>query len=417
MAERDSLDTVRTLLVSAHQDARDELEQTLSHWERDHRLYWVSQPELAPVRAEELMPNVVLVDGGLPQGQALPLIDELVTRVPSAAVLLLVDRDAMDLARRGVLAGARGFVTKPLQATDLITTLRQVLAVHRAPTPVPAGPRRAPSRVIVFCAPKGGTGRTTLALNTSVSLRLMSGEPVVLMDADYAAPSLDVVMNLHSDRSVADLLPRLARLDDISLRTALADHSSGINVLLAPPPNQADPLSPTQVQRILVLLKGLFPWVVVDLGLPFNETAFAFLDGADAILMTVLPEMTGVRNVRVALDRFRERAYPEEKIWLILNCATMRGGVPRSDIEKRLNAEFRHTVPDDRILVTHTINRGVPLVMSHARSGVARATQKLTRSLVASLGSEPARRAGATDRARRRGLVGRMRRTQVADGA
>jgi len=415
VAERDSLDTVRILLVSTVEGDRDELASTVSHWERDHRLYWVSQPELAPIRAEELVPSVILVDGSLPQGSAIPLIDQLVTRVPSAAILLLVEADAMDIARRGVLAGARGFVPKPVQATDLITTLRQVLSGPRGRRgDDQMGARRA-SRVIVFCSPKGGTGRTTLATSTAVTIRAISGEEVVLIDADYAAPSVDVVLNLPADRSIADLLPRLARLDDVSLSTALASHASGISVLLAPSPSLGEPLSSPQVGRILVLLKRMFPWVVVDLGLPFDETAFSFLDGADAIVMTVTPEMTGVRNIRMALDAFRERAYPDEKIWLVLNSATVRGGVPKSDIERRMNAEFRHTIPDDRILATHAINRGVPVVMSHPRSAVGRAMQRLARELVEELRPERARAEGAGTV--RGGLRRRLRRDRAVESA
>jgi pilus assembly protein CpaE len=414
VAERDTFDTVRILLVSTAESDRDELSSALSHWERDHRLYWVSQPELAPIRAEELVPSIILIDGALPQGQAIPLIDQLVARVPSGAILLLVEADAMDIARRGVLGGARGFVPRPVQATDLVTTLRQVLSGPRVRYEAQVGRRRA-SRVIVFCSPKGGTGRTTLAASTAIVMQgLSDGEEVVLIDADYAAPSVDVVLNLPADRSIADLLPRLARLDDVSLSTALATHASGISVLLAPTPGFVEPLSAPQVGRILVLLKRLFPWVVVDLGLPFDDTAYAFLDGADAIVMTVAPEMTGVRNVRAALDAFGERAYPGEKIWLVLNSATVRGGVPRSDIERRMGAAFRHTVPDDRILITHSINRGVPVVMSHPRSAVGRAIRKLGQALVEEL--RVAEDSAEAAEANGGGLLERLRRRRAVEG-
>jgi pilus assembly protein CpaE len=42
-----------------------------------------------------------------------------------------------------------------------------------------------------------------------------------------------------------------------------------------------------------------------------------------------------------------------------------------------------HTVPDDQPLVSLSINRGVPLVMSHSRSAVARAIQALALRFVA----------------------------------
>jgi len=129
------------------------------------------------------------------------------------------------------------------------------------------------------------------------------------------------------------------------------------------------------VQQVLATLKRMFPWVVVDLGLPLDETAFAFLDGADRIVMTVLPEMVGLRNTRLMLDQMHERGYPSEKIWLVLNRADMRGGVSVADIEERLRIRVRYRIPDDQALATYSVNRGVPLLMSHANSRLAKAVR------------------------------------------
>jgi pilus assembly protein CpaE len=398
-------EALRVLLVSATENARNEVGEALAGGAGDHRLYWVSQPELASVRAQDLVPHVILVDDVLGGTDAISLIGQLSTRVPGAAILALVEAGAMNRARQAVLAGARGFVTKPLHAEDLLASLRQVVAqrvsrVHEAET-------ATYGHIIVFCAPKGGTGRTTLAINTAVSLQAMGQKPVVLVDADYAAPALDVALNLHADRNIADLLPRLSRLDEDLIAGILAPHASGVQVLLAPPPgDMSSPISLPQVQQVLARLKRMFLWVVVDLGLPLDETAFAFLDGADRIIMTVLPEMVGLRNTRLMLDQLHERGYPDEKVWLVLNRSTIPGGVSASDIEERLHVRIKHTVPDDQPLATHSINRGVPMVMSHQRSAVARAVRTLARMLKEDVAMEM-KPSGITEEARG-GLVGRL---------
>jgi len=380
---------LRVLLVSTQESVRDKVGEALAGWAGEQRIFWVSQPDLAPARAQDLVPQVILVDDALAGANAIALIRELAARVPRAAILALVTEEAMGQARQAVLAGARGFVTKPLQADDLVTTLQQVLAPRRRPPPEEEAPERVAGRIVVFCAPKGGTGRTTLAMNTAVSLRMATKQPVVLVDADYSAPALDVALNLHSERTVSDLLPRLARLDGDLISGVLATHASGIQVLLAPPPVAlSNPISLPQVQHILVLLRRMFPWVIVDLGLPLDETAFAFLDGADRIIMSVLPEMVGLRNTRLMLDQLRRRGYADERVWLVLNRATMRGGVSQSDIEERLRVQVTHRIPDDQPLATHSINRGVPLAMSHRRSAVGRAIRKLTKELIEDLSAE-----------------------------
>lgn len=382
---------LRILLVSIQEGVQSEVREALEGWTGSQQLFWVSQPDLALARAQELVPHVILIDNELGGAHCVSLIKELSVRVPTAAIVALVGRDALDQARQAVLAGADSFVTKPLRSEELISTLRLSLQPRRGSERNREVSETAPGRIIVFCAPKGGTGRTTLAINTALSLRTATNQAVALVDADYSAPALDVALNLHAERDVADLLPRLSHLDEDLILGVLATHATGLQVLLAPPPaDLSNPISLPQVQHILVLLKRMFPWVIVDLGLPLNETAFGSLDAADRIILSVLPEMVGLRNTRLMLDQLRARGYGDEKVWLVLNRATMQGGVSQRDIQERLRVAVTCRIPDDQPLATHSINRGVPLVMSHPRSALGRAIQGLSQQLIADLSAESA---------------------------
>ncbi len=380
---------LRVLLVSADEDLRNELGEALTRRLPGHRLFWVSTPDIAVGRADELIPDVIFVDDNLGGRDPVPLIRRLAASVSTAPVLALVQEEATRDAARAVLAGATGFTTKPVVAEEVIATLRQVLTSGRERTAEPRAKKGATGRIIGFCAPKGGTGRTTLAINIAASLRELTDQGLVLVDADYAAPALDVILNLDSGRDISELLPKITQLDERLISSVLRDHTLGISVLLAPPPGEyASSISLPQVQQILMVLKRMFPWVVVDTGLPLNETAFAFLDSADRILVTALPEMVGLRNTRLLLEQLRNQGYSQDKLWIVLNRADMKGGVSRDDIEERLKISFRHVVPNDQPLVTHSINRGIPLVSSHPQSAVGRAIRGISRDLIDELAPE-----------------------------
>jgi pilus assembly protein CpaE len=376
-------ETLRVLLVAEQEGIRDQVAAALRAHDGDHRLYWVSQPELAVTRAQDALPHVILVDDGVHGPGLTGVVRQLLAQTPGAAVLALLDENAMGEARQAVLAGARGFVTKPLDAEDFWTTLHQVLAQRP-----PAGRERADGRptggrVVVFCGPKGGTGRTTMTVNSAIALHQATRKPVVLVDADFSAPALDVVLNLHDDRDISDLLARIARIDEELVARVLATHGSGVRVLLAPPPaTLVEPATVPQMEQILGQLKRMFDWVFVDQGLPLDDGAFAMLDAADRIVLSVLPEMVGLRNTRLMLDQMHARGYPDERVWIVLNRATINGGVSKKDIEQRLHVRVRHTIPDDQPLVSHSVNRGVPLIVSHKRSAVARAMQELAQLLL-----------------------------------
>ncbi len=229
------------------------------------------------------------------------------------------------------------------------------------------------------------------------------------MDADYAAPAIDVALNLPGQRTVLDLLPRLARLDPDLIRSVMTPHASGISVLLAPPPaDLSHPISLPQVQQILALLKRMYPWVMVDLGLPMDETAFAFLDGADRIVMSVLPEMVGLRNTRLMLDLLHDRGYPDERVWLVLNRSTMNGGVSVGDIEERLRVSLQYKVPDDQPLVTHSVNRGVPVAMSHGRGALGKSFRGFAQRLIDDVAREDPSWTGVQTQTNGNGVFSRL---------
>jgi len=375
----------RILLVSARERAPEELEDALTSQGVRYQLSWVSQSALALDRAQDMIPDFILVDDKLDGTNAIPLIKLLVARLPGAIVLLLIEPEAITSASQAVLAGARGFLIKPLDANELVTTLEQLDGQRQERAAEPEAVRPANGHVIVFCASKGGTGRTTLAINTAIGLRQISQKPVVLVDADYAAPALDVALNLSSERNIFDLLPRLAHIDEELVSGVLVPHTSGIQVLLAPPGGLSEPISLPQIQQILVLLKRMFTWVIIDLGLPLDEAAFAFLDGAERIVVSVLPEMVALRNARLMLDVLREQGYAEDKIWLVGNRATMKGGVSTADIEGRLRMKLQYLIPDDPALATHSVHLGVPVLMSYPRSPLARAIRGFAQRLDQSL--------------------------------
>lgn len=375
-------DTLRILLIAEREGLREQIGQILNQYAGDHRLFWVAQAELAGKRAEDLLPHLILVDDGL-SGAATPtVVKQLVALAPGAAVLVMVDEHGMGVARQAVLSGARGFVIKPLVAEEFWSTIYQLLVQAQNSNEEKTTDTNN-GRVIVFVGPKGGTGRTMITVNSAISLHQQTGQSVVLIDADFSAPALDVVLNLDADRDISLLLARIARLDRELVESVLMHHSSGLRVLLAPPPGYVSlEMSLPQIDQIIACLREMYDWVLVDLGLPLDENNFAFLDSADRIVMTVLPEMVCLRNTRLMLDQMHGRGYPDDKVWVVLNRATINGGISKRDIEDRLHMRIRHTVPDDQPLVSFSVNRGVPLVVSNERSAVAKAVRELAEQFV-----------------------------------
>src|SRR5258708_39857969 len=98
------------------------------------------------------------------------------------------------------------------------------------------GEGRPEGQIIAIFSPKGGVGRTTVAVNMAVAAATELGKSVVLMDGSFQFGDVGVLLNLNpKNKSIADLVPELEPGDLESIDTFVINHSAGIRVRLAPP--------------------------------------------------------------------------------------------------------------------------------------------------------------------------------------
>ena len=131
-----------------------------------------------------------------------------------------------DYLRRAMLAGAREFLVKPFssrravgvdppgppaRAPEARPRRAACRARQRDQRPRRASPRAATGRVVTFFSPKGGVGRTTLAVNFAVAAATELGKRVALVDGGLQFGDVGVLLNLNpKNQSIADVAREMA---------------------------------------------------------------------------------------------------------------------------------------------------------------------------------------------------------------
>jgi pilus assembly protein CpaE len=235
-------------------------------------------------------------------------------------------------------------------------------------------------------SPKGGVGRTTVAVNLAVAAATELGKRVVVVDGSFQFGDVGVLLNLNpKNKSIADLVPELEQAghEVESMDTFVINHSAGIRVLLAPPtPEMAELITPSGIKRVIEALRLTHDLVVVDCTAFFNDTTLAILDSADTILTMLSLEITSIKNMRLFLEVAEQLGYEGGKVRLVLNRADSALGIRVQDVEHSIGRKVDETIVSDGRSVVYALNRGVPFFLSNREAQVSQDILRLARAVV-----------------------------------
>jgi len=399
-----SMSKIGVLIVDDIVDTRDNLSKLLM-FERDIEVVGTaaSGPEALDM-SRRLYPDVVLMDINMPEMDGIKAAEIMSGEMPGIGIIMMSVQGEQDYLRRAMLAGAREFLVKPFSGDDLVRSIRHVYrlesskrAMAQAAVPMsgtgmlgkPGDEDHSQGKILTVVSPKGGVGRSTLAANLAVALKLSTQKKVALVDGSLYFGDLGVMLNLLSNKTIVDAVEHIDELEIDLLNDIMVTHSSGIKVLLAPPqPEMAELVTAEHIRRILVELSANYDYVVVDTWPTFADTVLTAMDLADTIMLVMTLEMTAIKDVKLYLEVVEKLNYPAEKVSLVLNRAGSAGGIKVEAVEETLRQKVLVGLSNDGVGMLMAINQGVPLVISAREHPFSKDIYRLARLLTSTSADE-----------------------------
>jgi len=260
----------------------------------------------------------------------------------------------------GIRAGVSDFLRRPLSSGDL----RQLLVrLETAPTASMAPSRRGTT--LAFVSNKGGVGKSTLSVNVASRLAQRHPDDVLLIDTSLQMGLCATMLNLRPETSILDAVREPDRLDTSLLRRLTVKHSSGLDLLAAPPDAiYAAEIDDEMIARVLSMARRTYQYVVIDTFPLFDRIVMAVLDFADrayVVLDNVVPTVISAQRLLELMDAID---YPVERRSVVVNrFAKVSGNPSLADIERQLKHSVDFVLPFDKRAMT-AANLGEPFAMS-----------------------------------------------------
>lgn len=359
--------------------------------------------------------DIVEQEAGVPNGQSAP-----------ADVLVIACGAASDTAVEFVAKAARERAGQPLVVAcgghangfvrDVLTSgADDIVLIDSAVAPGPemffamqkALARRSSASVegdhgslVCILGPKGGIGKTVTSTNLGVALA-DAGHRTVLVDLDLQFGDAGLALGVKPDRTIYDLATSGGILDAEKVDGYLAEHSSGLRVMLAPVrPDQAQSITVEFLKDLYAMLTATFDFVVVDTPPGFTPEVIATIDAASLICMIGMLDAPSLKNTKLGLETLGLMNVALDRVRIVLNRADTNVGISQTDAVAILGRTPDVLIPSQRDVV-RWVNAGEPIVLASKRSEPAKAFRSLAELVAA------ARTPVETSNGRRRRLLRR----------
>jgi Flp pilus assembly CpaE family ATPase len=235
--------------------------------------------------------------------------------------------------------------------------------------------------VIAVFNPKGGVGKTTIAVSLAATLQLNRGQRVLLVDADTVTGHVATSLGIEQIRTVADSWRDELEGGPVETLLDLAStHQSGMSVVaLTASPLDLEILDPERVAGAIAASRRGFDFIVVDLHPSYSPLNQALFGIADKILVPVTPDVPALRAAVQLRDLGVELGIAD-RLSLVVNRAN--SGVSVADMERTVGMPAMALIRSGGLLFVRAANEGRTVIEMYPKERITADFDALAERLV-----------------------------------
>ena len=313
-----------------------------------------SRQALSELALERDIPETLLAEGGIDDALAaaangrhpralLADIDEaedairdirtLTAALPHTRIIALGSQNDVSLYRALQEAGARDYLTKPLNPKEL----SRILDMPDLPALTTAAATRTGGKSLAVVGIRGGVGASTLAVNLAWLLAHKHRRPTALVDLDLQYGCCALALDLLPNHGLREVLESPSRIDEMLIASATIKESDQLDVLAGEEAFD-DPavVSPHALEILIHTLERDHEYVVLDTPRSLAGQMANLTETVDTLVLVTDLTLAGMRDTVRWLEQLGEIPDDHRRL-LVAN----RVGEAKTDITRR---EFERAV-------------------------------------------------------------------------
>jgi pilus assembly protein CpaE len=350
----------RLILIDSNKESRNNIKNHLS----ENNYFQADLEADDVIKGYNLIlqenPDVALIDITENTELALEIITKISLSNTNCVIIVTSFDDSAPIVLKAMRAGAREFITKPMDFSVLDNALEKISHIFKN-----ENNKNKNGKVFTVFSNKGGIGKTSLATNLAVNLAKITKEKVVLVDLNIQLGDVTTFLDLNPSFDIAYVANNLNRLDESFILSTLEKYKDTSLYVLADPPylEQAEEIYAEQIITVLNILKSVFSYVVIDTSANIDNKTLAALDIADNILLISMINLPCIRNTQRCLDLFEKLGYNADKTKIIINRYIENDEIKVEDVEETLSCSIFWKIPNNYFTLMSSINKGIPVSM------------------------------------------------------